>query len=357
MRTNVAIVVDESQSIQAKGLTNHINKMVNDVIGTLATIERDTGQEYIIDLWTFGNQPRLRHCGFTAKSFPHFDDYFPNENTALYDAVCDAATLLPINSEANLVIVITDGEENWSSRVTRWMFKTEISAWQATGKYSFVFHVPPGHKAPFVAASGVPADNVQEWEQTDRGVVAATVSHTDALQRYSTVRAIGGTQTTDYFATSDASEITDRDLAGCRCNKSRFKLYTVQKEDVAKGFAEGKTKSRYVIGQLYYQLMKPETVQASKQLVLREKTTGQYFAGPQLRGLLGLPSNLCKVDPGNHANYDVFVQSTSVNRKLPRGTKVLIDTHQLSDKPPTWDHTAVKRSNLTERQKRLIGSK
>jgi hypothetical protein len=44
--------------------------------------------------------------------------------------------------------------------------------------------------------------------------------------------------------------------------------------------------------------------------------------------MIGLPANAdAKVEPGNHANYDIFVQSTSVNRKLPRGTKLIVVDH------------------------------
>lgn len=35
------------------------------------------------------------------------------------------------------------------------------------------------------------------------------------------------------------------------------------------------------------------------------------------------PSFDAQVKPGNHANFDIFVQSTSFNRKLVRGTKLL----------------------------------
>jgi len=40
--------------------------------------------------------------------------------------------------------------------------------------------------------------------------------------------------------------------------------------------------------------------------------------------LLGLPEvGSVAVNPGDHGNFNIFVQSTSVNRKLVAGTKAL----------------------------------
>jgi hypothetical protein len=49
------------------------------------------------------------------------------------------------------------------------------------------------------------------------------------------------------------------------------------------------------------------------------------YMGEDARRMLGLPtSGVAKVRPGNHSSFDVFVQSTSLNRKLVRGTKLLV---------------------------------
>jgi hypothetical protein len=61
-----------------------------------------------------------------------------------------------------------------------------------------------------------------------------------------------------------------------------------------------------------------------KQIIIRDKKTGAVYSGAEARNLLGLPHNgNVKIIPGNHGAYDVFVQSTSVNRKLPVGTQVI----------------------------------
>ena len=79
----------------------------------------------------------------------------------------------------------------------------------------------------------------------------------------------------------------------------------------------------YQIGNAYYLLMKPEKVQHHKQIILREKGKEAVYAGLDARHILGLPSVDVKVKPGDHANWDIFIQSTSVNRKLIQGTKLV----------------------------------
>jgi hypothetical protein len=48
------------------------------------------------------------------------------------------------------------------------------------------------------------------------------------------------------------------------------------------------------------------------------------YSGSDARTLIGLPtSGNARLHPGNHGNYDIFIQSTSINRKLVGGTGVL----------------------------------
>jgi hypothetical protein len=81
----------------------------------------------------------------------------------------------------------------------------------------------------------------------------------------------------------------------------------------------------YSIGKGFYQLTKTETIQPQKQIAIREKRTNQVYWGDAARDLLGLPRDISvKVKPDINPEYDVFVQSTSVNRKLLRNTDVLV---------------------------------
>jgi hypothetical protein len=82
----------------------------------------------------------------------------------------------------------------------------------------------------------------------------------------------------------------------------------------------------YVKGTAFYQLTKPEdVVQDYKILLVLDKKSGAVYSGRDARTLLGLPtSGNCKIIPGNHGNFEVYIQSTSINRKLPGGSKLVI---------------------------------
>ncbi len=84
----------------------------------------------------------------------------------------------------------------------------------------------------------------------------------------------------------------------------------------------------YRIGCAFYELTKREQIQAHKNVLIREKNkrTAPIYGGKEARTLLGLPEHGdVKVTPGNHMNYSIFVQSTSRNRKLCRGTVCLYE--------------------------------
>ena len=81
---------------------------------------------------------------------------------------------------------------------------------------------------------------------------------------------------------------------------------------------------QYLKGAAFYELTKPETVQDYKKIIVHDKVSGRYYGGVEGRNLLGLPGfGSVRLKPGDHGQYDVYVQSTSVNRKLVKGTKLV----------------------------------
>ena len=61
-----------------------------------------------------------------------------------------------------------------------------------------------------------------------------------------------------------------------------------------------------------------------KSILIHNKNTGAVYFGNEARNVLGLPHDReIRIVPGNHGDYEIFIQSTSVNRKLLAGTKVV----------------------------------
>ena len=101
-----------------------------------------------------------------------------------------------------------------------------------------------------------------------------------------------------------------------------------------KEFVTTMTNKVFKTGQFYYQLTKKETIQYTKEIYILDKTTGKLYGGENSRKLLQLPpfqsdTSLriflrdVDVKPSAHGNFDIFVQSTSANRKILQGTSVL----------------------------------
>jgi hypothetical protein len=106
--------------------------------------------------------------------------------------------------------------------------------------------------------------------------------------------------------------------------KNEYAIYSVGATAEIRTFVENQSGQVYVKGSAYYKLEKPETVQGYKEIAVRNRKTGKVYSGPNARQVLGLPSHDIRIAPGDHGDWDIFVQSTSVNRKLLQGTEVMV---------------------------------
>ena len=79
-------------------------------------------------------------------------------------------------------------------------------------------------------------------------------------------------------------------------------------------------------GKGFYEFTKSELIQEYKEVVLRDKATGDMFSGEKARQMIGLGmGERARVKPAYLDQFDVFVQSTSYNRKLIGGTRFLYE--------------------------------
>jgi hypothetical protein len=82
----------------------------------------------------------------------------------------------------------------------------------------------------------------------------------------------------------------------------------------------------YVAGQAYYELVKSERFDPQKKVALIHRQTKKVYVGNEAKALIGLTGTSTRVrpQPVRGGDYDIFIQSTSVNRHLPIGSRVLI---------------------------------
>lgn len=225
-----------------------------------------------------------------------------------------------------LVMAVTDGQENASRRYSARSIAEKIQQLQSTDRWTFVFRVPRGYSRDLINM-GIPAGNILEWDQTERGVEVATQATVRAFDEYYSGRTRGLTSTKSFY-TTDMSTINKATVKAKLVDiTNEVKFYDVPNMaglEIRK-FVELKTGQTMVKGSAFYQLIKTESeVQDYKQIAIRDKKGGHVYSGAEARRMLGLPYNgTVKIVPGNHGAYDIFIQSTSVNRKLVPGTQVM----------------------------------
>lgn len=253
-------------------------------------------------------------------------------STPLFDSVVDLVNIMKATPDANdksvafLIMVVTDGYDN-SSRISGKELGALIRELQATDRWTFVFRIPPGHKKNLIQL-GIPEANILEWELTRQGLETATQITTASISTYYSGRAKGQTATRSFFVEPDLSKIDTKVLAVNMTDISNeIRTYLVPHTYHGmkiKEFIESHL-STFVSGCAFYQLTKSEKeVQEYKKILVRDKTTSKTYAGDAAKSLLGLPlvGNF-KLNPTDHSKFEIFVQSTSVNRKLMGGTTVV----------------------------------
>lgn len=253
--------------------------------------------------------------------------------TPLFDSVGELIELFERVPDANdpnvsfLVMAVTDGHENASRKYDARSISEKIRQLQATDRWTFVFRVPRGHARALIGL-GIPEGNILEWDQTQRGVETASAATREAFTEYMTARSTGVKSTQKFY--TNLQNVTSKDVAAVLEDvSSDVLIWPVGPKDndaEIRPFVESRLNGKPMLkGAGFYQLTKTEpTVQDHKKILIRDKTTQAIYFGAAARQMLGLPTyGSVRLAPGNHGNFDIFIQSTSVNRKLAAGTSLI----------------------------------
>lgn len=324
---NVAILLDASSS-----MSPHERRVIPELRAQIARL-RDDSQTHdvktFVTVYTFGEVVECRSLLCDVTRVGMFPSYSASQSsTRLIDALDAAITYLstvPGQDDSDvsfLIIVITDGQENASYNVTPAQIKHNIAKLSA-GNWTFAGITP---KPDNLVRFGFLHGNILQWapERGEQEYMRASQVTRVATSNYYEQTSCGVRSLGKFF--TDLSGVAVKDLKTEAMEVGvYFKVFPVPCESVIKEFVESRTKRPYFKGEAFYQLTKDELVQGAKEIVIQDKVSGKMYGGTGVRKLLGLPEyGDMKVKIGNHAMYNVFVQSTSVNRKLVRGTCVLV---------------------------------
>lgn len=283
------------------------------------------GQAYAVSIVKFGSVVE------NATPFKAASSYTRDElstvranmhNTALLDAIGHAATILGNrNTEAQLIQLTTDGDENASRNWQVENLKALLLA--RADRLTLAVAGPSGAKY-LMSRIGLSPENFKSWDGvTETSFRATTQATTSAIATYTQARS-KGTRSVSNFYTVDPSKLNAAGVRSMLAKVEPTEVQVVAKKMAGRAIADAFPK--FEKGKHYYQLMKPEYIDESKELVVHIKDKGEYRLGSRsARMLLGLPeTGRIRVKPvETTAPFEVFVQSASVNRKLVEGQKLL----------------------------------
>lgn len=110
------------------------------------------------------------------------------------------------------------------------------------------------------------------------------------------------------------------------CAPTKFQVLSVDETCGIKEFC-AKMGVAYARGRGFYEFTKNEIIQPQKEIVLMDRSTGELYEGEVARTIAGISTNedRSKIKPGHLDKYRVFIQSTSVSRKLIGGQGFLYE--------------------------------
>jgi hypothetical protein len=274
-------------------------------------------------LYTFDTRVTTVFEELSKKNLTDVDTYSPTGGTALNDALY--LVLNPKSKDINQLVIITDGQENASSKSTSTVAAL-IRACLNSDHWTIGFCCPQQDKQTILNSYGIPEGSVQVWNTTSTGVkTLSTQLSTASTNYYSNVTRGVKNMKSNYFAPD--LNITKTEVKRNLDNVTKnYHIKTVTKNDdlTASSFVTSK-RLKFVVGCLYYQLTKRETLQDYKNIVLMKNSDGTLYSGEEVRTILSIPEGgTISINPSFSPDWTVFVRSTSWNRKLVPGTKVLI---------------------------------
>lgn len=324
---HVVLILDASSSMS--GFASDVVRVFDNQIAHLATRSKEMDQETRVSVYTFADAVQCLIYDRDVLRLPSLaSHYHAHGNTALIDGVLKSIEDLRKTPEmygnhAFIAFCLTDGEENRSSRRPADLSSTLKSL---PDNWTVAALVPNAMGSHECKKAGFSADNISIWNTSSaRGVEEAGDVIRAATDTFMRARATGVRGTKSLF-TMDATALSSAAIKGNlkELSPTQYMVLPVSRKVAIKDFVESWTKEPYLVGSAYHTLVKPEKVQAGKQVCIQHKLTGKVYAGAAARELLGLPDHEVKVEPAAHPDYAILLQSQSVNRLLVPGTNLLV---------------------------------
>jgi hypothetical protein len=335
---HVALVLDASSSMS--GLSGKVVEVADQQIAYLARRSRELDQETRVTVYVFANQVECVIYDKDVLRMPSLKQlYRVGGMTALLAAALKsqrelAQTAQLYGDHSFLTFILTDGQENASHRCPDAPSTDPRDLVQAVAEmietqevnWTLAVLVPDQMGKREAMQCGFPKDNIAIWDATStQGLEEAGQVIQQATEKFMVGRTQGIRGSRAVFSTgADAVNKDTIKAAGLApVDPSQYQLLPVTREAVIRDWVN-ESGHTYRTGGAFYQLSKSEKIQARKQIAVLEKKTDRVYSGPEARALLGLPDVEIRIKPDHNDNFTIFVQSTSVNRKLVPNTRLLL---------------------------------
>lgn len=331
---HIGYVIDSSTSMQK--LARSVVQVTDNTTAFLAERSTKHDQETRATVYTFSSRGREK-CLFYDKDVLRMPSisglYQPSGMTALMDATLLAVSDLKQTAQlygdhAFLLYVISDGYEN-DSRQNRPQHLADVIN-DLPDNWTLAAFAPDQQAAFALKQCGFPRDNVSVWDtNTVAGIETVGSTMRAATETYMEGRKAGirgyNPKTTTRGGLFQMRDFKPADVKGAATPLTQGSYFFAEvvadsRIDEYVAICTGKP---YILGRAYYQFMKTETIQPQKNIAV--ELDGLVYEGPGARAVLGLPADhSVRVRPDQVPGCTIFVQSTSHNRKLIAGTRVLV---------------------------------
>jgi len=324
------LVLDASSSMESH--TKDLIRIADAQVAQWAQESKDLSQETRVTIYSFADTAQCLIYDMDVLRLPSIATlYKPYGWTALIDASLLAIEDLAMTPEkygdhSFLTFVLTDGQENRSKNRLQ-SLRTRID--ELPDHWTVAALVPDVIGKRYAQQCGFPPGNIAIWDATTReGLERSMETIATASSQYMQARATGTRSTKTLFG--GAAQVNAQTVAATGLqplDQAKYLLHPIpgipDKTQVQEYITQ-KLGLPFRLGTVFYQLMKPEKIQAGKVLAVLEKGTDKLYMGPQVRDLLGLPALEVRIHPDTNKDYKIFVQSNSTNRHLVAHTTLLV---------------------------------
>lgn len=361
--THVVLLADASSSMY--GLVDPVVQVVDKLVEEWKQQALDLDDMTRLSVYQFSSENYMPNGSFIqcitydtdiARIKSLKGKYRPHGNTALIDSVIHVKEELDLTPTLHgdhtfLFYVITDGEENRSRKSASELTRVLGSLPE---NWTVAALVPNIHGKITAQRYGFPAGNIMVWDTTAQGVEEVGRKVATATASYMRSRTNTGMRSTTSLFVGGQVDAAAVKAKLTPLSPSKYDLVPVTAREGDASFEKRKKKTvkfpegeiigrfiriddfvnrvtggKFAIGVGYYQLFsgdarKSEKIQGNKEIAVLEKKTSQLYVGPEARSIVGLPDYDVTVKPDANPDYEIFVRSTSENRHLPIGTKLLL---------------------------------